>query len=145
MQTWIITLLALVLVACGTKEPVPEKKVETQSPLTSSSDSLGGRFKATLGDAVYDVEVECMAIDHDYFSFLSDKNDVADSNGDGMVISGMQVGQNLILTIINQDNSWSAPSLAEWNKSSSGATGSGQLYLESDSSLHGVVFEVTCP
>ena len=145
MQKWSITLSALVLVACGAKEPVPEKKGEMQPSLASSSDSSGGRFKATLGDAVYDLEVGCTGLDQDYFSFLSDKNDVTDSNGDGLVISGMQIGKNLILTIINQDDSWSAPSLAEWKKSSSGATGSGQVYLKSDSSLHEVVFEVTCP
>jgi hypothetical protein len=101
-------------------------------------------FTATMAEQQYNVAVTCSYFDQDYFQFLSDKTDMTDSNGDGLIISGMQNGKKLVLTINDHGTSYSTGGLRDFTKKDSIATGSGILYAEGSSNTVNVQFTVVC-
>jgi hypothetical protein len=80
---------------------------KTASGILKTS-SEKGKFTATIKNKTYKVDVTCSSFNQDYFTFLSDKTDVTDTNGDGLIISGFQDGKKMILTIIDNGKSLSS-------------------------------------
>jgi hypothetical protein len=111
--------LALLFAGCGGDD--------ASSSAASARSTYNGTFSGTIGERSYEVPVQCSDLGTDYFEFNSDRTDASDSNGDGYVISGMQNGSKLILTVIDQDTTWSTPNLAEWSVDDATITGSGTV------------------
>lgn len=116
------------------------------SVAASASYTPPGRFTATLGERSYDVAVECSYLEQDYFQFKSDKTDITDSNGDGLIISGFQDGKTLTLGIIDQGVNFSTPGLDTFTKSAAGISGGGEMWEEgaTDPKSLPVAFTVEC-
>ena len=130
---------ALFLTACGSD----------QQAVGSASDSTPvakpvGQFRATLGDKSYDLETQCLNLEKEFFAFSSDSKDSAAYQGNRVVISGMQSLSNLMLKIMDDGETWSARNITSWEKSASGAVGSGQMVKAGDSSSYEITFEVIC-
>lgn len=104
----------------------------------------GGYFDGVVGDHAFLVNVRCADLDQDYFRFLSDRTDSADSNGDGVIISGMQDGDKFVLTVINDGVTFSTGRLENFKKNSTGATGTGRLYQDNARSYLETHFSVVC-
>lgn len=138
MKTLIIVILILVFVGCNLKKD--------QDKTNSVTDFVApkGLFTATLGGKQYKVEIECSYFNEDYFKFQSDKTDLTDSNGDGLIISGFQKGKKLVLTIINRSKKFSAANII-FTKANNTASGGGKLF-EEGGNIKGfeIVFKVAC-
>lgn len=106
--------------------------------------TMQGTFQADFNGKHYEVPIECSYYEHDYFKFQSDKTDVSDTNGDGLVVSGFQNGEKLVLTIKDQDVIYSAPGIREWKKENNGMEGSGVLFEEGGVKQSKVSFQVKC-
>lgn len=131
--------LFLLLFGCGEGEPVAGA-----SAMKEAAPSGGGSFSGRVGEQIYNVEVACTGLDQDWFMFRSDRTDSTDSNGDGLIVSGMQNGDKFILTIVDQGVKYSAGKLAKFNKNANGAQGSGTLWQDGASSSFDAEFTVTC-
>jgi len=103
-----------------------------------------GYFDGVVGDHAYLVNVSCSDLEQDYFRFLSDRTDAADSNGDGVIISGMQNGDKFVLTVINNGETFSTGRLENFKKNPAGATGSGRLYQDNSTGYLDSHFTVVC-
>lgn len=104
-----------------------------------------GMFSGSVAGNEYKVEVSCSSFDKDYFQFNSDRTDVTDTNGDGIIISGMETGGKFTLTIIDNGKTFSVGRLENFTKGDNKAEGSGQLFEEATSDAHDVEFSVVCP
>lgn len=107
---------AVLFTSCGNSNGRAENNLER------------GSFKATMGDKEYEVDIVCSHLNASYFKFKSDKKVDVDSNGDGLIISGVEMNRRLILTIVDNGKKYQTKNLADWKKDSDGATGSGILY-----------------
>lgn len=104
-----------------------------------------GLFKATMGEKEYEVDIGCTHLDEDYFKFRSDKTVHADSNGDGLIISGVQMNKRLILTLEDHGQKYSTQNMMQWKKDGIGASGTGVLYNDiTATESHKMTFEMTC-
>ncbi|NVJ65005.1 MAG: hypothetical protein HWE16_00835 [Gammaproteobacteria bacterium] len=101
-------------------------------------------FVAQLNGKEYSVNVKCSHFDKDYFQFNSDANDITDSNGDGLIISGMETNGKFSLTIIDHGKTYSVGKLANFAKEGKTAKGSGVLFDEDTSSSLDIKFSVDC-
>lgn len=90
------------------------------------------------------MDVACSYFDQDYFQFKSDKTDASDTDGDGLIISGMQNGSNLVLTIVDGDTTFSSAGISDWKKDAGAAAGRGVLYGDDGSGPFEVEFEIHC-
>lgn len=113
---------------------------------TASADQPSGTgyFDGVVGDHAFLVNVQCSDLEQDYFRFLSDRTDVADSNGDGVIISGMQNGEKFVLTVTNNGETFSTGRLENFKKNATGATGSGRLYQDNSTGYLETHFTVVC-
>ncbi|MEO0571503.1 MAG: hypothetical protein AAF039_07330, partial [Bacteroidota bacterium] len=73
--------------------------------------------------------VNCSFFGEDYFYFKSDKLETTDTNGDGIVITGHQQDDKMILTLILDGKTYSAANLAVQKKEFT-AKGAGKLFLQ---------------
>jgi len=111
-----------------------------------------GNFKATIIDGEnsksYNVTIRCRWFEEDYFQFYSDKDDITDSNEDGLIISGFQNGKKLSLTIVDNGKSLSTANITEFEKAEalSVMKGNGVLFKEGRAQTQTVVvtFSVEC-
>ncbi len=103
-----------------------------------------GYFDGVVGDHAFLVNVDCSDLEQDYFRFLSDRTDAADSNGDGVIISGMQNGDKFVLTVVNNGETFSTGRLENFKKNATGATGSGRLYQDNSTGYLETHFTVVC-
>jgi len=106
--------------------------------------SGAGYFDGVVGDHAFLVNVDCSDLEQDYFRFLSDRTDAADSNGDGVIISGMQNGEKFVLTVTNNGETFSTGRLENFKKNETGATGSGRLYQDNSTGYLETHFTVIC-
>lgn len=106
--------------------------------------SGAGYFDGVVGDHAFLVNVSCSDLEQDYFRFLSDRTDAADSDGDGVIISGMQNGQKFVLSVTNNGETFSTGRLENFMKNASGATGSGRLYQDNSTGYLETHFTVVC-
>jgi len=135
MKVTMTTVFALAL-ACALDAAAEEAQ--------SQQAAAGSYFDGVVGDHAYLVNVRCRDLEQDYFRFLSDRTDAADSNGDGVIISGMQDGGKFILTVVDNGVKLSTGRLENFTKNPNGATGSGTLHQDgSTASLEGH-FTVVC-
>ena len=111
----------------------------------SGMEKAAGMFTGAVAGNEYRVEVNCSYIDKDYFQFKSDKTDITDTNGDGLIITGMETGGKFSLTINDNGKTFSVGNLANFSKGNNKAEGSGQLFEEGTSAAHDVRFSVVCP
>jgi len=112
---------------------------------SATADQPGtGYFDGVVGDHAFLVNVNCSDLEQDYFRFLSDRTDVADSNGDGVIISGMQDGDKFVFTVINNGETFSTGRLENFKKNATGATGSGRLYQDNSTGYLETHFIVVC-
>lgn len=102
-----------------------------------------GMFSGVVAGKEYKVGVNCSDFDKDYFQFLSDRTDVSDTNGDGIILSGMENNGKLVLTIIDNGKTFSAGNVV-FTKADSKAEGSGKLFEEATAIAHDVQFIVMC-
>lgn len=115
-----------------------------QAASTAPATSGGGAFTGSVGDRSYQVSVTCAYLDEDYFMFKSDRSDSSDTNGDGIIISGMQNGEKFVFTVIDNGKKYSTGKLAKFEKSASGATGSGTLSEDPGPNTVEAEFTVAC-
>jgi hypothetical protein len=111
---------------------------------SSNVEKNSGMFSGTAAGNEYKVKVNCSYFDKDYFQFLSDKTDVSDTNGDGLIISGMENNGKFILTIIDNGKTLSTGNLTTFTKGNNNAEGSGELFEEGTADTHDVQFSVIC-
>lgn len=111
---------------------------------TSKKSEYTGSFKATTSYKAYSVNVRCSNFDKDYFQFFSDKDDVTDSNGDGIIISGFQDGKKLNLTIVDNGKSFSTGNITGFTKGHGILTAKGVLFKEGTAETIDVSFFVKC-
>ena len=140
MRTVFLAITSCALIGgCGdgTANPEPQAKPEAKP-------AAGGMFDGKVGDRSYHVAVECSYLDQDYFTFKSDRTDVTDSNGDGLIISGMQNGHKFALTVIDNGVKYSAGRLDSFSKSDTGAEGSGTLFQDGSPDSFAAQFKVSC-
>jgi hypothetical protein len=104
-----------------------------------------GTFSGSVAGNEYKVDVTCSYFDKDYFQFKSDKTDISDTNGDGVVISGMETSGKFTLTIIDNGKTFSVANLSNFTKGDNKAVGSGELFEEGTANAHDVQFSVICP
>ena len=133
-----ITSCALIL-GCGDGTANPQSQAK---PAANSAG--GGMFDGKVGDRTYHVGVECSYLDQDYFTFNSDRTDATDTNGDGLIISGMQNGDKFVLTIVDNGLKFSAGRLDSFSKSDTGAEGSGTLFQDGSPDSFAAQFKVSC-
>lgn len=133
----IITAIAMCTFLVGVSEGNNEKA-------GSREQSASGLFTATVAGNQCKVEVRCAHFDQDYFQFRSDKSDESDTNGDRMVVSGMQTNGKFALTIIDNGRTFSVDNLSEFSKGDNTAEGSGKLFEEGTADAHDVRFFVSC-
>lgn len=148
----------IALVGCGLVVGCGNDVQETQQTASSAAESTPvstpvstpastrgtGSFNGRVGEKSYAVEVKCSSLGQRYFNFKSDKTDAADSNGDGLIISGLQNTDDFILTIIDNGVTYTAARLASFEKSDVGAQGSGTLFDERSLESFEAEFSVTC-
>ena len=103
-----------------------------------------GRVQVELLGRTYEVEVVCRDISGERFRFLSDATEAHDSNGDGLVVSGVQQGEQLMLILVDQGRSYRANRLSTWEKTPDGATGSGMMLEDGTAAPYGVSFRLSC-
>ncbi len=111
---------------------------------SSSAQKNAGMFSGTVAGNEYKVEVSCSYFDKDYFQFLSDKTDVSDTNGDGIIISGMETNGKFVLTIIDNGKTFSVGKLSNFTKGYNRAEGSGKLFEEGTANAYDAQFSVIC-
>jgi hypothetical protein len=140
--------VVLLVAGCGGGEPGDASTTDDSAPVASTSAAEhAGRFTGTVGAQPYDVPVTCIDHAEEYFTFRSDRTDVQDTNGDGYIISGDQMGEKLILTIVDGETTWSTPNVQTWDKQMEGrsVTGSGRLYEDGgDNRTRDASFTVAC-
>ena len=133
------------MTACGSDQQAVAPSSEAKPVAAAEQDTKpAGHFSATLGDKNYDLETQCLNLEKEFFTFASDSKDSPVYKGNRVVISGMQSLHNLMLTIMDDGETWSARNITAWEKSASGAAGSGQMVKAGDSSSYEITFEVTC-
>ena len=137
----IITMIAICifLIGCG------EESNESEN---SSTQKTAGSFAGAIAGNEYKVEVHCSYFDKNYFQFKSEKivNVLEpDTNGDGIVISGMgDTSGKFSLTIIDNGKTYSVRNLSTFSKGNNKAEGSGKLFEEGTANAHDVRFTVNC-
>ena len=130
--------LSLSIMGCG------ESTRATGQESASSNESNQGMFKGNVGEKTYEIAVNCSYLDQDYFMFKSDATDVTDSNGDGIIISGMQTGDKFTFTVIDNGKTFSVGRLASFSKADNQAEGSGTVYEDGSTNSYEARFQVTC-
>lgn len=151
-------VLASVLLLCAACDSVeakpaeaPAKPAEAEAKPAKSAEAkpaapqARGKFVGTIGKDEVAMEVDCKNLDQPFFQFQSDKFDHKDSDGDGIVLSGMEHDGKFVLTYIVNDFTLSTAKLDEFEKSATGAKGSGTLHSEDATQKKQVSFELTCP
>lgn len=133
MHKYLLISAFLLLTACG-----------NDAGNSSASNTDQGQFTGTVNDNNYEVAISCSFHGTDNFTFKSDNTDAADSNGDGLIISGFQNGDKLIFSLSDNGAGYSTPNLQTWNKTADGATGSGALFPEGGGAQANVNFTVDC-
>lgn len=111
---------------------------------TGGGQAPSGMFSGTLGDKHYEVAVNCRFFDTDNFMMNSDRTDTVDSNGDGIIISGMEDRGKFVLTIVDNGVTYSTGRLQNFVKGDNRAEGSGQLFEDDGRGTKNVEFVVTC-
>lgn len=138
-RTTLLLIGSLVVVGCGDGNEASEQAA-TAAPAATG----GGSFTGHVGEHSYQVNVSCAYLDKDYFTFLSDRTDSSDTNGDGIIISGMQNGKKLVFTVIDSGKKYSTGNLATFEKSATGMSGSGTLFEDGASGQVDAEFSVDC-
>ena len=144
MKNVIIIISVLLLLGCNS-----DKKTKITSKASKQSEYTGN-FKAIIIDGEnsksYSVKIRCRSFEEDYFQFFSDKDDVTDSNGDGLIISGFQDGKKLNLTIVDNGKSLSTGNITEFDKvkALSVLKGKGLLFKRGTAQTVTVTFSVEC-
>jgi hypothetical protein len=132
-------VLALFIVGCS-----DSSQTTGQESSSGSAAAERGSFSGNVDGKAYALDVDCSHLDQDFFMFKSDRTDATDSDGDGLVISGMQNGAKFVLTIIDNGQTYSTGNLATFEKSPDGAQGSGTLWLEDANESFPAEFSVLC-
>lgn len=142
----LITIISIFLLLVGCNS---DKKTKTASKASKQSEYTGN-FKAIIIDGEnsksYSVKIRCRSFDEDYFQFFSDKDDVTDSNGDGLIISGFQSGEKLNLTIVDNGKSLSTGNITDFDKieALSVMKGKGLLFKKGTAQTVVVTFTAEC-
>ena len=133
----IFTMIAMCILSIGCGEGNNESG-------NSNVQKTPGLFTGAIAGKEYKVEVRCSYFDKDYFQFKSDETDVSDTNGDGIIISGMETNGKFTLTVIDNGKTFSAGNLSNFSKGGNKAEGSGKLFEEGAANAHDVQFAVSC-
>lgn len=129
---WCAGIGALLLAGCG------------DDPAADAGTLSAGRFQGTVDGIEYAVDVHCMAIDAQRFRFRSDRSDVADTDGDGLVITGTQTGDRFALTVMVGDVTHESTRLERFSRDTGSASGSGTMTREGAIGRVPVRFSVRC-
>lgn len=132
-----LTMIAICILLAGCSKSGNEGE-------SSNAQKNSGLFSGIVAGNEYKVGVNCSYFDKDYFQFKSDKTDISDTNGDGIILSGMENNGKFTLTIIDNGKTFSAGSLSNFTKGDDKAEGSGKLFEEGTAKAHDVQFTVTC-
>ena len=138
-RTALLLIGSIAMVGCGDGNEASERAANT-APSTTG----GGSFTGRVGERSYQVNVSCSDLDKDYFRFLSDRTDNLDTDGDGIIISGMQRGKKLVFTVIDSGKEYSTGKLARFEKSATGVSGSGTLFEDGANVMVDAEFSVDC-
>ncbi len=131
-------LLSLALIGIGCKG---ENKTD-KNP-NGSQNMEKSTVYVNMEGSEYSVDVNCAFFAEDYFYFKSDKLETTDTNGDGIVITGHQQNQKMILTLIVEGKTYSAANFGI-KKTASTAIGEGKLFAEGSAESFDTSYKVTC-
>lgn len=153
----IVILCCVFVVGCGSETQDSEQTASSGDTPARAAPSEKGSFKGRVGENVYAVDVKCSSLNQRYFNFMSDQTgefgsnnfvgspgSAIDSNGDGLIIFGLQNTDDFILTIIDNGVTYTANRLSTFEKSATGAQGSGTLFEESALESYPAEFSVRC-
>jgi hypothetical protein len=142
-----IAIISISLILGCSSNGNSDKKAKITSKGSHKSEYTGS-FKATTSDGknskAYSVNIRCGNFDEDYFQFFSDKDDITDSNGDGLIISGFQDGEKLNLTIVDHGKSYSSGNITGFTKGHCILTAKGILFKEGTAETINVSFFAKC-
>ena len=135
-----VTLVSVFLFACSKGD---------EGNQTAPAQAYPGTFTGTLTgqdfSKEYKVAVRCSGFDTDDFEFNSDRLTTVDSNGDGIIISGMAFKDKFIFSIKDQGKEFSTGRLANVSKGDNGMEGSGSLWQDNArGASFDVRFSMTC-
>jgi hypothetical protein len=126
------------------KAEAPKEEAPKAEP-PKAEPKARGQFVGTIGEEKLELAVDCKYFDQPHFTFLSDKFDHKDSDGDGVVLSGMEHDGKFVLTYIVEGKTFSTPKLKEFAKKGKKASGEGVIDSEDFQQHRPVSFEVSCP
>jgi hypothetical protein len=99
--TYILTVIIVSLSACSNSE----------GPGNSGAAGNAGAFSGMFAGKDYSVTVSCSYLDESYFMLKSDQTDISDSNGDDLVISGIETNGSFSLPLSTMAKSSAHPIL----------------------------------
>lgn len=146
MRTIVYLILAMVLICCKTKTKKEEPKVNSKSVAETPNffkNAEKSEVLVTLKGKDYRSPVNCSYFGEDYFYFKSDKLETTDTNGDGIVITGHQRDQKMILTVIVDGKTYSAANLGVQKREFT-AIGKGKLFMEDTAESFEASYKVMC-
>ncbi|NKI36336.1 hypothetical protein HFP89_14290 [Wenzhouxiangella sp. XN79A] len=118
----------LLLAGCGEREA---------AEAASSAEDGSGTVSGTLDGVPFRLEARCIDHPTDRFRFRSEESN-------GMRLSGMQRGDKLIVDYTDGASNFSTPNLETFEKSATGASGSGALFAEGGGANVDLVFQLRC-
>ena len=117
MKKLALVVTLIVSISCG------EKSSENSSGMTDTN------MTATIGGENYEVDVRYYLDDTSGLTVYSDKNDVTDSNGDGLVFAIFEFNGKLQFDFVENGERLGG-SIVDWKKTDEKITGSGELRPE---------------
>ena len=136
-----VTLISVALSACSKGDEEKQAAPAQAYPGTFTGTLTGEDFSKE-----YKVAVRCDEFDTDQFEIHSDRLDTVDSNGDGIIVSGLAFNRDkFIFSIKDQEKEFSTARLANVSKGDNGMEGSGPLWQDDARGAPVEVrFSVTC-
>ena len=117
MRKLILVVIIALIQSCGGSS-------EKSATMTDS------KMTATIGEETYNIEVRYYLDDENGLTVYSDKNDVTDSNNDGLIFAIFEYNGNLQFDFV-KDDARLGGKITNWEKGTKEIKGSGKLRPES--------------
>lgn len=149
MKTTFAMILSICFVAsCGTADDDPTLSVAPDRSAVNASgeNNDGGKISLTIDGASHSATVKCHVFEEGNLRFLSDNFGAADDDGDGLIITGVEsLDGHLQLVVTMNGVVLRSERLNSFQREENGASGSGKLRMDGDSTnLVDVDVSVTC-
>lgn len=98
-----------------------------------------GQFTAQFLNKTYEDEIRYYLGNTDGLTVYSDKNDIEDSDGDGLIVALFQTGDEIQLDLVDNGVRYGGQ-ITNWQQTKSEITGSGEMKEESNFQNHNISF-----